>query len=181
MKRSAIWFLVFLLFLSFSFMQKTEGCDDQTGLCEKFKPCQMLTPARAEKIIGQSVRLTQDTSTLKGDVRQCLCAYTAVAGDQASRRDINFYFLIERKESNPSAEQARQVLQSIRNDNAHDAAIIELSGIGDEAFQLGDMPDSHFILARKGPVILRLQIKQATGKTSLEELKTFAREVADRL
>lgn len=162
-------------------MQKTEGRDKQAGMCEKLKPCQLLTQADAEKILGQSVRLIADTYGLKGDVRQCRCAYTAVSKDPASGQDINLNFIFEQKESNPSAEQARQVMESTKSENAHDLSIRDLSGIGDEAFLLGEEPNFHFIMARKGAIVIRLQIKQATEKTSLEELKAFARKVAKHL
>jgi len=179
------WYLLLPLFLLFFFsspvLQNTEGNDNQASLCERLKPCQLLTPANAEKILGQPVRQTQDTSELKGKVRQCSCIYQGVSKDPVSGQDINLYFSIEHEESKPSAEQAHRVLQSIKNDNAHDSTITDEPGIGDEAFRLGDSPNVHFILARKGAIVIRLQIKQATEKTSLEELRSFARETAKRL
>jgi hypothetical protein len=185
MKRGTKWFLLLVVFLPFiissSVIQKTAGNDSQAGLCEKLKPCQLLTQAAAEKILGQSVRLIADRSGLKGDVRQCACAYTAVTKDPASGQDINLYFVLEQQENHPSAEQARRVMDSTRSDNAHDAVIRDLSGIGDQAFLFGEESNVHFIMARKGAIVIRLQIKQATEKTSLEELKAFAREIAKRL
>lgn len=185
MKHGTKYFLLLSLFLFCIFSgrvaQQAEGSDNQAGLCEKLKPCQLLTQADAEKILGQSVRLTADVSGLKGEVRQCRCAYTAVAKDPISGQDINLDFVIEQKERNPSVEQARQVMDSTKSENAHDAIITDLAGIGDQAFRLGEEPNVHFIMARKGAIVIRLQTKQATEKTSLEELKAFAREVAKRL
>lgn len=185
MKGFTKWFYILLvisaLLVSSPFMQATEGSDRQAALCEKLKPCQLLTPADAEKILGQPVRPTRDGSELKGEIRQCSCAYTANAKDPASGKDINLYFSFEQKENSPSAEQAHRLMTSTKSENAHDAVIDDLSGIGDEAFRIGDVPNIHFIMARKGGIIIRLQVKQATEKTSLEELKTFAKEVAKRL
>lgn len=185
MKRSTKWVYLLFVFLPFllsgSVMQKTEGNNNEAGLCEKLKPCQLLTQANAERILGQSVRLTGDKSELKGEVRQCRCTYTGVSKDPASGQDINLHFSFEQKENQPSAEQARQVMDTTKSENAHDLSIRDLSGIGDQAFLLGEEPNVHFIMARKGAVVIRLQIKQATEKTSLEELKAFAREVAKRL
>lgn len=185
MKRGTKWFLLLLVilpcFISSRVIQKTEGNDNQAGLCEKLKPCQLLTQADAERILGQPVHLTGDTSELKGEVRQCGCTYTGVAKDPSSGQDINLYFSFEQKESSPSAEQAQRVMSSTKSENAHDAPIKDLSGIGDEAFLLGANPDVHFIMARKGAVVIRLQIKLATEKTSFEELKSFASKVAKRL
>jgi hypothetical protein len=161
-------------------MQKTEGNVSQSGWCASHKPCQLLAQPVAEKILGQPVRLTNDTSELKGDIRQCSCVYTGVSKDPATGQDINLYFSVEQKEGSPSAEQAHRVMETTKNENSHDTVIKDLSGIGDEAFKLGDEPNVHFIMARKGPVVIRLQIKQATQKASLEELKTFARDVSKR-
>lgn len=185
MKRGTKQLLLLSLFLSLFFLNsvthKAQDSISQTGLCVSQKPCQILGQSVAEKILGQPARLINDRSELKGDIRQCICSYTCVSKDSASGKDINLYFVIEQKESNPSAEQARQVMETTKNENSHDTVIKDLSGIGDEAFQLGDDPNVHFIMARKGAIVIRLQIKQATEKTSFEELKSFAREVAKRL
>jgi hypothetical protein len=185
MKRGTKWFLLLSLLLSFLFssgaMQKTEGHGGQSGFCDRLKPCQLLSHADAEKILGQSVRLTKDISELRGDVRQCSCVYTAVFKDKASGQDTNLFFAVEQTEPNPSEEQSRQTMKSTRDANSPNIAIIDLSGIGDEAYLLGDQPNIHFIMARKGVVVIRLQIKEATEQPSLERLKAFAREVTKRL
>jgi hypothetical protein len=183
MRRTALPFSMFVLLGLFAsaMMQTTEGKGSQTGFCEKQKPCQLLTQAEAEKILGQLVRLTQNTSERKGDVRQCSCSYMAVAKNPVSGQDTHLYFAVEQREENPSAEQAHQVLQTIKEENAHDQAIIDLSGIADEAFLLGDSPSRPFIMARKGAVVIRLQVRETANKESLESLKAFARAVAARL
>ncbi|MBI3651746.1 MAG: hypothetical protein HY231_12070 [Acidobacteria bacterium] len=185
MQRRTKWFFlsVFLplCFVSSGFHQPSAGTPRSSGLCEQLKPCQLLTQADAEKILGQAARLTQDASEMKGEVRQCRCRYTAVALDQASGEAINLYFSFEQSERHPSAQQAHEVMASTKSANIHDTSIIDLSGIGDEAYQLGDGPNVHFIMARKSARVIRLQIKQATAKTSLAELKTLAREIAKRL
>jgi hypothetical protein len=80
----------------------------QADFCEQVKPCQLLAKSDAERMLGQSARLTQDTSVLKGDVRQCLCAYTGVSTDTESGQTSVLYFSLEQKAANPSAEQARR-------------------------------------------------------------------------
>ena len=169
--------LIFPLVFSSSLVQKTAGHSEQSGFCDKFKPCQLLVQTEAEKILGQPVRLTQDVSELRGDVRQCTCGYMSVAKNKTSGQDIHLFFAIEQSEPNPSTEQARQVMESTKTANAQNQTILDLSGIGDEAFQLGDQPDRPFIMARKGAVILRLQIREALQPNSLEKLKAFARGV----
>jgi|SRR5215813_1774143 len=166
-----------LLFLLAGGMSVTAGSDNQTHVCDRVKPSQLLTQAIAERMLGQSVRLTPDTNTMKGDVRQCMCAYFGVSKDKATGQDSVIYFSLEEKEKRPSPEEARQVLVSTKEANAHDTEVLDLGGIGDEAFLLGNDPNSHLIMARKGGIIMRLQVKKAVGTTSLEESKAFAAKV----
>jgi hypothetical protein len=176
-RRFLLSLLVLPFLLSSGVMLAAEGNGNQAGFCERQKPCQLLSQSDAERILGLPVRPGQSTSELKGDVRQCMCAYTGITKDIASGQDVNLFFLLEQKEENPSAEQARQVLESIRQANAHDSFIQELTGMGDEAFLLSSGANSHLIMARKGGIIMRLQIKKAAKKTALDELKTFAEKV----
>ena len=157
------------------------GKKGRSGVCDKMKPCQLLAQSDAERMLGKSVRLTQDTSQLKGDVRQCLCAYTGVSKDQATGQDSLLFFSLEEKETNPSAEQASQVIVSTKDANAHDTEIWDLKGVGDEAFLLSNDSSSHLIMARKGAIIMRLQIKRAAGTKSLEEIRAFAEKISKLL
>jgi hypothetical protein len=150
------------------------GSAGQVHVCDKVKPSQLLTQSVAEKILGQTARLTPDATTMKGNVRQCMCAYVGASKDEATGQDSVIYFSLEENEKMPSAEEARQVLVSTKESNAHDTEIFDLNGIGDEAFVLGNDPNSHLIMARKGGIIMRLQVKKSFGTKSLEESKAFA-------
>jgi hypothetical protein len=161
-----------------SVMPATEGY--QAGWCERLKPCNMLSQSEAERILGQPARLSREIAESKGAVRQCGCAYTGVSRDSASRQESVLYFVVEQREGNPSAEQAQQVIQATKNDNAHDLSVIEVQGIGDEAFLLISDPNSCFLMARKGGIIIRLQVKHSAN-VSVEALKAFAKEAIKRL
>jgi len=118
---------------------------------------------------------------MKGDVRQCLCAYTGLSKDKPAGQDTYLFFSVEQREEKPSVEQARQVLKSTKEENAFDSSIFDLDGTGDEAFLLSNDPYYGLIMARKGAIIMRLQMKHATDKKSLEELKIFAAKVSKQL
>src|SRR5438045_943039 len=109
MKRGIKWWLLLLVILSClissPIIQKIESSENQADLCNKLKPCELLTQAVAERILGQSVRLIGERSESRGEVRQCSCMYTGIAKDPVSGQDINLYFSFEQKESSPSAEQ----------------------------------------------------------------------------
>jgi hypothetical protein len=169
------------LFLLFAGGLSLAGSAGQVHICDKVKPSQLLTQSVAERMLGQTARLTPDSTTIKGNIRQCTCAYFGVSKDRATGQDSVIYFSLEEKEKMPSAEEARQVLLSTKEANVHDTDIIDLDGIGDEAFLLGNDSNSHLIMARKGGVIMRLQVKKAVGTKSLEESKAFAAKVFNRL
>jgi hypothetical protein len=155
----------------------TGAFSSQVHVCDRVKPSQLLTLSIAERMLGQTARLTPDTTTMKGNVRQCTCAYFGASKDKATGQDSVIYFSLEEREKMPSAEEARQVLVSTKEANAHDTEIVDLSGIGDEAFVLGTDPNSHLIMARKGGIIMRLQVKKSAGTKSREESKAFAEKV----
>lgn len=181
MLRDGRRFLLSSLFLTYllsgGVMPLAEATSRQVGFCEKLKPCRILVQSDAERILGQPVHLTQDTSVLKGDVHQCLCAYTGVSKDKASGQDVYLFFSLEQREEKPSAEQAHQVLESTKEQNAHDSSILDLTGIGEEAFLLSSEANSYLIMGRKGAIIMRLQVKKAAGNRSLDESKAFAEKV----
>lgn len=185
MIRNVRWILLSSLLLPFLLSSGpallAESNSGQADFCEKLKPCQLLAQSDAERILGQPVRPGQVASELKGNVRQCLCAYAGIAKDKASGQDVSLFFSLEQKEEKPSAEQARQVLESTRQANEHDIVIQELPAIGDEAFLLSNDADSHFIMARKGAIIMRLQIKKAANKDSLDHLKNYAEKIFRQL
>lgn len=172
-RRTPLCLSLLLLFASAT----SAAFDGQSHVCDRVKPSQLLTQSIAEKMLGQTGRLTTDTTTMKGNVRQCACAYFGASKDKDTGQDSVIYFSLEEKEKTPSAEEARQVLVSTKEANAHDSEIVDLSGIGDEAFLLGNDPNSHLIMARKGGIIMRLQVKKAAGTKSLEESKAFAQKV----
>jgi hypothetical protein len=179
-RRMLLYTMLISLFLGGS-MPVTAGLGQPASVCQKLKPCQLLGQSAAEGILGQSARLPQETSEIRGDVRQCMCAYKGVSPDKETGQDSALFFLLEEKEANPSAEQASQVLASTKDANALDHSILDLKGVGDEAFLLSNDSNSHLIMARRGTIILRLQVKRAAGTRSLEELKAFAKKVSKLL
>ncbi len=179
-RRMLLYTMLISLFLGAS-MTVAAGPGRSAGVCQRLKPCQLLGQSTAEGILGQSARLTQETSEMRGDVRQCMCAYKGVSPDKETGQDSALFFSLEERDSNPSAEQASQVLASTKDANALDHSILDLKGVGDEAFLLSNDSNSHLIMARRGTIILRLQVKRAVGTRSSEELKAFAKKVSKLL
>src|SRR5204862_1518453 len=76
MERGIKWWLLLLVILSWlissPIIQKIES-SEKADLCNKLKPCELLTQADAERILGQSVRLIGERSESRGEIRQCSC------------------------------------------------------------------------------------------------------------
>jgi hypothetical protein len=180
MKRK-ILLLALCLFVSAPFLS-CQANAVKTHFAAKPKSCKFLSYADAEKILGQPVRLMENISKVEGDVRNSNCVYTGVSKDKVSGKDINLYFSFEQQEQNPTVEQARQVFESTyKKINEPDLSVQVLSGIGDEAFSISNPSNFHFIMVRKGEIIFRIKLNKATEKTSLEELKAFAKKFAEQI
>ena len=179
--RSALFFLLMPFFLFREQVPAMAGGSHQTEPGNPLKACQLLTAAEAEKILGQAVKLTHDKAGVEGDLRICRFGYISLAKDPASGQQTQMFVSLEQKVNNPSAEQARQVLETVRVENTHDLDLTMIQGVGEEAFLLSDRPSLYLFMARKGGIIMRLQIRSATEKTSVENLKAFAEKVAKQL
>ena len=180
MKRK-ILLLVLCLFVFAPFLS-CQANVFKTHFAAQPKPCKFLSYADAEKILGQPVRLIEDISKVEGSVRNSNCVYTGISKDKISGKDINLYFSLEQKGQNPTVEQARQIFESTyRKINEPDLSVEILNGIGDEAFSISNPSNFHFIMVRKGGIIFRIKLNKATEKTSLEELKAFAKKFAEQL
>jgi hypothetical protein len=146
------------------------------------KACTLLAQSDAEKILGQPVRLIENTSKIQGGVRKSDCVYRGASNDKFSGKPINLYFSLEQRQQNPTVEQARQVFESTyRKINEPDLLVQVLNGIGDKAFLISNPPSFHFIMVRKGEVIFRFKMNKAAEKTSLEELKEFAKKISEQI
>ena len=73
------------------------------------------------------------------------------------------------------------MIETTKADNAHDSSVFDLTGMGDEAFLLSNDSYNHFIMVRKGTIIMRLQMKNESGKKFVDEVKSFAEKVSKQL
>ena len=180
MKRKII-LLVLCLFVSAPFLS-CQANVFETHFAANPKPCEFLPYDDAEKILGQPVRLIENISKVESDVRKTDCTYRGVSKDKFSGKDINLYFSLEQQEQNPTVEKARQEFESTYKKIDEPLLLVQLlSGIGDEAFVISNPPNFHFMMVRKGAMIFRMKLNKVPEKTSLEELKAFAKKFAEQL
>lgn len=151
---------------------QTEAADDKTP------PCQYLSFADAEKILGSRVELVTNSWTFTKDINRFDCHYRVTGADPASGQAINLFFILEESSTENFAEQ---IYASFWQSNKNRRGIEILSGIGDEAYAHSDPPNFHFVLARKGKFTIRLKVNKAVATTSLEELKAFLKKIVEEI
>jgi hypothetical protein len=168
MKRKVLLLLMLFLASALSLNCQTKPA------AEKVNPCKYLSFAEAEKILGQRVRLITNSWDFKDDKTRFDCTYRSIEKDKTSGWETSLFFTLEE-----SADEvgAKQIYTNIWNLTENHAGIEILSGIGDEAYARSDVPNFHFLMARKGKFTIRLKINKAVETTSFDELKAFAKKV----
>jgi hypothetical protein len=181
MRQKILLFILFLVIGVPTLNCQTKANGKQDSSDEKTKPCKFLSFADAEKILGQPVELVTDSWTFTTGKTRFECSYRGVEKDKASGKDINLFFSSEQMQQNPTAEQAHEIFESTyRKINEPDILVGKLSGIGDEAFLISNPPNFHFMMVRKGELIFRVKLNKASQGTSLEELKTVMKKIAEQ-
>jgi hypothetical protein len=137
----------------------------------------LVTLADAEKILGEPASLTDSATSAGKDVFTYSCAYTANAKDPKSEKTGNVYFLIQRYERLPSA-QNRYTSTRKANENH---GIEDLAGVGDEAYFHTDKENFYFVMVRKGATVLTMKVNKITSTTSLDAFHSVARKITDAL
>lgn len=168
---------ILLLFLFFFASVLSLNCQTK-AVDEKAKPCKFLSFAEAEKILGQPIELITNSWKFTDGKSKFDCSYRGVEKDQATGREINLFFTFE---ESSGIEQAKQIYETLWQSNKNHAGIEVLSGIGDEAYSHSDKANFHFVMARKGKFTMRLKINKVAETASLEELKAFAKKVAEQI
>lgn len=145
---------------------------------EKTKPCKYLSFADAGKILGRKVELVTNSWNFSNDESRFDCNYRSVENDKISGREINLFF---RLDESASENEAKRIYAEIWNSNKNHDGIEVLDDFGDEAYFHGDGSNFHFLLARKGKFTIRLKINKAVETASPGKLKSFAKNIIEKL
>lgn len=169
--------LLFAFALSINCQTNTSANNEQTSSDNRAKPCKYLSFSDAERILGQPVQLITNSWTFKDAATRFDCKYTGLSKDKASGREINLFFALEEI----SEAEVKQLFDKYRQSNESNGNVKDLTGTGDDAFSQSDEPNFHLVLVRKGKHLIRLKINKAVETTSLDELKNFAKRVAEQI
>jgi hypothetical protein len=141
-------------------------------------PKNIFTESDAEKILGEPVNLTEDSTAVKKDTFEYRSTYTAKNKDQRSGKTGAIYFIIEKYST---ASAAHNSYEFIRKLNEKHEGVKILAGFKDEAYFHSDGENFYFILARKGDKMFRIKVNKLTSTTSLEAFNVISKKIADRL
>lgn len=164
-----------LALLLFASCQQTGQSQSATSK-NKVQVSACINQATAERILGQSAKLTQSTSERKPEAMVYRCTYTALTPDPKSNRQVNLYYHFE--VYNDIAE-ASKAYRGILNSNGDMPSLKTLENFGDEAWIDSDNENFCMIVARKGNKMLRIKLNKLTVKSSPTELQKVAKIIID--
>lgn len=133
-----------------------------------------LAQAEAEKILGQTATLTENSSENKNGITRFGCTYTATATDTKTNKTGNLYYLLE---AYKNAEAAEKAYSDILKANENMPGLKELNEMGDQAFFHTDDENFALIISRKKNKMLRIKVNKLTSKTSLDELRNISKAI----
>ncbi|MCZ4244845.1 hypothetical protein [Pedobacter punctiformis] len=134
-----------------------------------------ITQADAEKILGQSAKLTENSSESKNGITKFRCTYTTnITGSKIS----NLYYLLEEFKNITSAQKT---YTSILKQNENMPGLKKLNEPGDQAFLHTDNENFLMIIVRKNNKILRLKVNKLTNMTSSKELQNISKAITATL
>ena len=128
----------------------------------------------AEKILGESARLTDSATSTNETALTYKCAYTAKMQDAKSGKMGVVYLLVEHYFELASAQKRYSFIKTANQDHG----IQQLQGIGDEAYFHTDGQNFYFIMVRDGDRVFNMKVNKITQHTSLDEFNRVARQIA---
>ena len=133
----------------------------------------ILNQYEAEKIMGEAVRLAENTFTKQGDTLVYKCAYSARTSDAAKEMPAYLGMMIQEFATEALATQA---FADIKQSNTDPTMVETVFNLGSEAYFYTDNPQRnfYFILVRKQHKLFRMKLNVVTSKASLEAFKMFA-------
>ena len=125
-----------------------------------------LSPANAEKIIGQPAKLMESKSETKNGILEFRCMYTAKETDGKTGKLGNLYY---RAVQYQSAEQAHDTLARFHQLNRDSPGWKKLPDVGDEAIVHTDKTNFQLVMIRKGNKLVIMKVNKVTAFTATME------------
>ncbi len=145
---------------------------------ETAKSYSCLAQTDAEKVLGQTAKLTESSSENKNGVTKFRCTYTANTIDSKTNKTGNLYYLLEEFEN---ADSSEKTYSDILKQNENTPGLKKINNIGDQAFLHTDNENFLIIISREDNKILRLKVNKVTSMTSLNELQNISKTITATL
>ncbi len=140
------------------------------------KPERLFTKHDAERIMGETMRLTDSTVNNTAVAVSWLRGYQAVAPVKTGRPGA-IYMLFEQYRNEAEAVKKYKDIHEANKPNG----IEDLAGLGNEAYYQTDRQGFYFIMVRKGKYVFNIKVNKITRTTSLQEFKKTARNITAKL
>jgi hypothetical protein len=153
--------------------------------------CALIQSSEIESVQGLPVQQTQPTTQLRADLNISQCYYTAISADGSNNLSV-FLQVIQRNPKTAKRDAlkefweerfGRERQKKAGEEENEEEAInppLHVSGVGDEAFWLGNSRGGALFVLKNAKV-LRVSVGAAEAKTQMEKSKTLAMKALARL
>jgi hypothetical protein len=139
-------------------------------------PQQLLTKEDAEKIMGETLKLSDSVSAFANGVSSYRCSYSPVS-DTRDDKAGKIYFLYESYFQLALAQKKYSATRTANKPNG----IQDLEGVGEEAYFHSDNVNFYFIMIRKGNKVISMKVNKITPAASLPEFHRISRKITENL
>jgi len=144
---------------------------------QKNSAFECVSQSDAERILGLPAKETDHLSKEKDGVSRFECTFTATENADANRISHLYYVYEQYK----NAASAHDVYQGILSANNGMSGQKQLDRLGDEAWLHTDSENFELLIFRKNNHMVRMKINKLTDRTSVPELLSVMRRMADTL
>jgi len=137
-----------------------------------------LSAMEARNILGQPVKLVENTDTSTGDVLKYKSTYTTLKSDGLSGLTSNLYYAFERYSD---TTYAKKIYSDLVQQNKNMPGLNIMPELGDEGFYHSDNQNFQLVIFRKNNQLVRLKVNKITNTTSREALQKTAGHIASLL
>ena len=145
---------------------------------QSFNPANLLTLSDAEQILGEKCRLTDSSTMVAGKNMNFTSSFTAISQDKKSGKTGALYFLFEAYDQISAAQKKYSYIKTANEDHP---GVMEIKGLGDEAYFHTDSVNFYFVMVRKSNKVFNMKVNKITSNTSLTKFQLITNKIANKL
>ena len=137
-----------------------------------------LTKRDAERILGQTVKLTMAKKEKKDDVVKISITYTGLENEAGSNRQVNLHYSLTKYTDLGLATKAYALI--LKNNMGMPGQTL-IKELGDEALYHSDDKNFSLIIVRKNENLLLIKINKQTKKFAKDELLKITEGIVSKI